>query len=533
MSRGAGKQRHSTRLIVTLGFGIIAIAPFARSAIRRLSARQAAVTDPVPSQDRPPSSQQAKNPSTERKSWRAQWEWFVPLLMAVILAALAFTHIPASPPHIGTPVMEAPTITVNAPQVPSSLIWEASQDSCIENGFNEECGAETPDHFFGANPSNYLALIASFGTTSKQPLVRWAIELPSYAPLTIRAAESQPTPSSIQRGLPQTGVDKIVTPHNCGVNPATDLGSDCDNLITGWSANTTASSPQTNPAGPTLTDDEAFLDITWSGGYPTWAQAGDYLNVALPDTIANGYGINTDAPGEGPESWSGNSNTLPDFIADGAVKHVPWTPYDPSNESVYSYFYQTSFLQGNLSDYQIVSGVPPDETPNTWAWLTQGLYSIAAVAQSPVSAVHVQQLLFWLGLALGIAGSALVAALQVLLGRLKAQHRAAIEPLAMSAAILAFGIVGLYLWFLHQNTASYSLSLFGYALILASALIAAYGANWRVRYRRTALGIATAALILAGLAISLSSVLYLGLPLAASGVLALASILRGSAGRVV
>jgi hypothetical protein len=108
---------------------------------------------------------------------------------------------------------------------------EASQDSCIHNGFNEECGAETPDHFFGANPSNYLALIASFGTTSKQPLVRWAIELPSYVPLTIRAPESQPTSSSVQDGLPESGVDKIMTPRHCGADPATNLGPDCDNLI--------------------------------------------------------------------------------------------------------------------------------------------------------------------------------------------------------------------------------------------------------------------------------------------------------------
>jgi drug/metabolite transporter (DMT)-like permease len=97
----------------------------------------------------------------------------------------------------------------------------------------------------------------------------------------------------------------------------------------------------------------------------------------------------------------------------------------------------------------------------------------------------------------------------------------------MVAAILAFGIVGLYLWSLHRNTASYPLSPFGCVLILLSALFAAYGANWRVRYRRTALGIAAAALIMVGLDISLSSVFYLGLPLAASGVLALASILRG------
>jgi hypothetical protein len=114
-----------------------------------------------------------------------------------------------------------------------------------------------------------------------------------------------------------------MTPRHCGADPATNLGPDCDNLIIGWSANTSVSSPQTNPAGPTVADDEAFLDITWSGGYPTWKQAGDYLNVALPDTIANGYGINPDAPGEGPESWPGNSSTLPDFIAEGAVNMCP------------------------------------------------------------------------------------------------------------------------------------------------------------------------------------------------------------------
>lgn len=550
MSRDARKQYHNTGLILTLGFGVIVVTPFARSVIRRLSTNKTrdpgVVPDPISPaasarqpysstretdqpepktelEGHPSSSQRPNDHSSERRSWRAQWEWFIPLLMAVALGLLAFTHIPGSPPEIGTSVIEAPTITVDAPQVASSLIWVASQDNCIQLDFNEECGAETKNHYFGANPQNYLALVASFGTTSKQPLVRWAIELPSYVPLTIRVPESQPTSSLVQEGLSESGVDKIETPHNCGVNPQTNLGPDCDNLIMGWSLYTSVNSPQTNLNGPTLNGGEAYLDITWSGGYPTWTQTGAYLNVSLPDTTANGYGIDPDDPEQGPQPWPGNSNTLPDFIAVDAVEHLPWVPYNPSNVSVYSYFDQTNFLQGDLSDYQVVSGVPPDETPNTWAWLTQGLYSIAAVAQSPVAAVHVQQLLFWLGLALGIAGSALVAALQVLLGRLKTQPRATTEPLAMIAATLAFGIVGLYLWFIHQNTANYSL---GFALILVSALFAAYGAIWRVRYRRTALGIAASVLTLLGLVLAPSSFLYLGLPLLAAGALALASILR-------
>lgn len=421
--------------------------------------------------------------------------------------------------------MDSPTIAVSAPHVPSSLIWEASQDSCIQNGFDEECGAETKNRYFGANPENYLALIASFGTTSKQPLVRWAIELPSYVPLRILAPESQPTASLMhEEGQPESGVDKIETPNNCGIDPQAILGPVCDNLIMGWSHSTSVSSPQTDPNGPALNGTEVYLDITWSRGYPTWTQDGAFLNASLPNTTANGYGINPDAPGQGPEAWPGNSHILPDFIAVKAVKHLPWTPYDPSNVSVYSYFYQTDFLQGNLGDYQIVSGVPPDETPNTWAWLSQGLYSIAAVGQSPVAAQHVQQLLFWLGLALGIAGSATVAALQVLLGRLKAQHRSTTEPLATFATILALGMVVLYLWLVHQKTDNYSLGFV--VVILAAVLLAAYGAIWRVPYRRTALGIAAAVLTMLGLLLALTSVLYLGLPLLAAGVVALASILR-------
>jgi hypothetical protein len=103
---------------------------------------------------------------------------------------------------------------------------------------------------------------------------------------------------------------------------------------------------------------------------------------------------------------------------------------------------------------------------------------------------------------------------------MRARTGGTIEPLALIAAILAVGMTVVYVWLIHQQGSQPVLWVL--IALLAGALLAAYGALWRVRYRRTALLVATATLTVLGVL----GILSIGLPILASGVLALASVLR-------
>ena len=547
MSRDARSQGCRTGFKVMLGLGAIVIASFVRSVMHRLPANQTghprALNNSIPSsalagesnnitrdanqpgskisiESLSPSSYDLRSNSSKRRSWwtsiSAEFQWLALLVVATVLSVYGFKHIPGPPPNIGTPVIVAPTVAVDTPQVPSSIIWEAGEFPCIYNGKTSTC-SET---------DKYLSLDVGFGTTNKHPLVHWAIEMQSFVPLRIRPnEESQSLSWLIREHMGGSGVDRVITPNNCGVNPQSNSGIECDNLITGWSYLTSVSSRQTNPSGPTLsyTDFQLKFNITWGGSYPTWTQEGAYLKVALPDTAVQIYGINPDFPSGGwaigvqprGAEWAGGG-----FVH--ALDHLPWTPYWPSSVSVSS-FYEAIQAQEELNNYQIISGVIPQATHHTWAWLTQG-EPAAAVGQDLSTALYAQQLLFWVGIALGVAGSAMVAAIQVFVGlRIEAHHRGTTEPLALIAAILAAGMAVYYLWLLHQHIVSNSL---GFPIALfAGASFAAYGAFWRAPRRLTALWTAVVVLAVFGGA-EAAFIVYIGLPIVASGALLLASILR-------
>jgi hypothetical protein len=95
-----------------------------------------------------------------------------------------------------------------------------------------------------------------------------------------------------------------------------------------------------------------------------------------------------------------------------------------------------------------------------------------------------------------------------------------IEPLALIAATLATAMAACYVWLSHQQ-GDQPLP-WVLALLLAGALLAAYGAIGQLPCRHAALLAAGAALTTLGL-LALPSI---GLPIIASGFLALASTLR-------
>jgi hypothetical protein len=103
---------------------------------------------------------------------------------------------------------------------------------------------------------------------------------------------------------------------------------------------------------------------------------------------------------------------------------------------------------------------------------------------------------------------------------MKARAWPRIEPLALIAATLATGMAAYYVWLTRQQ-GNQPLP-WVLALLLAGALLAAYGAIRQLPYRRAALLAVGAALTTLGL-LALPSV---GLPIIASGLLALAAIWR-------
>lgn len=426
--------------------------------------------------------------------------------------------------------MNVPSISVDTPRVPVSMVWTASEFGCSQQSPGDSVCGETNQHSLG--------LQLGVGTTSSHPLVRWAIELTSNAPLhiTISGQAGEPVSWLARLGASGQGVDRVVTQQGCGAaasGPAS-YGS-CDNLITGWSYETTADAEQTDASQPDAGVFDLDFGITWSDGYPTWTQQGAYLGVNMPGTQAIGYGIDPDnPPGTGPQisietpatdlASPANSSV---FVADDDLKRLPWKPYQPASVNLAS-FYDTDQGQGALNRYQIINGVPPDETPDTWAWLTQGTSTAAAVGQDPDASLHDQQILFWLGIALGVAGSAAVAAIQVFLGlRLEARHRGTADPLAVSAAVLAVGLVGCNLWLVHQQVliATTGLRAILVAMCVAAAL-AGYGAFRRAPFRRTALTVALVVITLPG-GLEALVVWKIGLLALADGLLLVVSLLRG------
>jgi hypothetical protein len=97
---------------------------------------------------------------------------------------------------------------------------------------------------------------------------------------------------------------------------------------------------------------------------------------------------------------------------------------------------------------------------------------------------------------------------------------ARIEPLALAAAALALGMALSYVWLIgRQGNQPLHCVL---ALLLAGALLAAYGAIGELPYRRAALLAAAVVLTTLGLLALLS----IGWPIIASGLLAIASLMR-------
>lgn len=105
---------------------------------------------------------------------------------------------------------------------------------------------------------------------------------------------------------------------------------------------------------------------------------------------------------------------------------------------------------------------------------------------------------------------------------MKARAWPRIEPLALIAATLATAMAAYYVWLIRQQ-GNQPLP-WVLALLLAGALLAAYGAIRQAPYRRAALLAAGAALTAAGL-LALPSA---GLPIIASGLLALAASRRAA-----
>ena len=98
--------------------------------------------------------------------------------------------------------------------------------------------------------------------------------------------------------------------------------------------------------------------------------------------------------------------------------------------------------------------------------------------------------------------------------------RGTVEPLALTAAIVAAAMAVFYVWLIRQQ-GNQPLP-WVLIVLLACAVLAAYGAFWRVLYRRTALVPPVIALTVLGVL----GILSIGLPILVSGILALVSLLR-------
>jgi hypothetical protein len=103
---------------------------------------------------------------------------------------------------------------------------------------------------------------------------------------------------------------------------------------------------------------------------------------------------------------------------------------------------------------------------------------------------------------------------------MRARAWARIEPLALAAGALALAMAIYYVWLIREQ-GNHPLP-WVLALLLAGALLAAYGAIRELPYRRAALLAAAVLLTALGLLARLS----IGWPIIASGLLAIGALLR-------
>ena len=103
---------------------------------------------------------------------------------------------------------------------------------------------------------------------------------------------------------------------------------------------------------------------------------------------------------------------------------------------------------------------------------------------------------------------------------MRPRSRARIEPLALAAAALALAMAIYYVWLIREQ-GSQPLP-WVLALLLAGALLTAYGAIRELPYRRAALLAAAVVLTTLGL----FALLSIGWPIISSGLLAIAALLR-------
>jgi hypothetical protein len=294
-----------------------------------------------------------------------------------------------------------------------------------------------------------------------------------------------------------------------------------------------AAAPPSGSAAPDPTlEDYLGFDVTWSVNLPTWKAQEEYLSVSLPGTIAAGYGIETSDPAQGPIV---NEETGDSGQGFDTPTHLPWKPYLPASINVSSYYVTdqlsaSEFGLDSLNDYQIITGVPPQQSTSAWAWVTQGLNSAAAVGQDPFAAQHSQDILFWIGIALGVAGAAFVAAIQVFTKlRIERQYRRIIDPIAVFSSMVVAGTAALYAWFAERHVwtspDSYiSFSVAALTILLCTVFFGVYGAFWKVWFRRTALGVA--ATIALGDAAIFDNVSYFSIPMLIACALYIVSALR-------
>jgi hypothetical protein len=301
--------------------------------------------------------------------------------MAVFLAtaaALVIGSIVAWPttksPHYPRQPIVAAAVSLDQPSIPVRLIWVSpGADGAIES-------------------PRKAKLFLAMDTPKGNPLVRWGIWLATSQLVDVAAVSPSRSVGDLHTEVTDPG--GVITSSDSsgwgfdGAKPDLVNGINVGTVATGWAYDTAAFSDGYGThdsdfpprAGSKLLPKNTSvveLDLSWAGD-GMYVRSGPFLAVSMPSGVLGTGGIMSDN----------------------------WKPFGVGESDIVSIF-----RSPDVDTFHVVQGEPPLVSAGVWRWTGLGNSPEVLARNSGIDSAY-ELRFFQLGLALALAGSATIAAIQ-------------------------------------------------------------------------------------------------------------------------
>jgi hypothetical protein len=300
------------------------------------------------------------------------------VLFLVAAAALVVGSIAAWPPtkapHYPRQPIFATGVSLDQPDIPVRLIWVSP---------GGDVATESP---------RKAKLFLAIDTPEERPLVRWGISLSTDRPVDVAAVSPSGSLGDLHSEV--TDSDGVTTSSDTsgwgfdGAKPDVISGINLGTDATGWAYHTSAfrdgygtrdgdfparAGSRLLPKNTSVVE----LDLSWAGE-GMYKRSGPFLSVSMPSGV----------------------------LATGGTMSDSWKPFGVGDVDIVSIF-----RSSDVDTYHVVQGEPPLIGGGIWRWSGLGNSPQALARSSGVDSAY-QLRFFQLALALALAGSATIAAIQ-------------------------------------------------------------------------------------------------------------------------